>query len=318
MLQEPLVSVIIPVYNVEEYLKECIDSVLYQTYNNIEIIAVNDGSTDNSSNILNQYSQRFENIIVIEQINSGQSVARNKGIMKSKGKYLYFLDADDYILPDTINNLIDVMERNNLDLVRFGAEAFYDGISLKKDKKQYDLKKYFEEKKLYNKTEFLSSNLNSFRSSPCLYIIKRDLLLNNNILFRNNIIHEDELFTLEVFLNTSSFMYDSNLYYRRRYRADSTMTSVSKKSLRYSFDSYCSIINELKNMLQKYNNPLEIKLIQNRIHSIYINLIKIKDIERSYKLKKILKIKGLSLEKKIYYYLNFNLKRNLKKILRRN
>lgn len=129
----PLVSVIIPVYNVENYLKECLDSVLNQTYKNIEVIVINDGSTDKSLHILEDYSSKFNNIKIIDQENSGQSVARNKGLENAKGKYIYFLDSDDYILPDTLKKLIKKLEMNNLDIIRFAARPFSENINKRID-----------------------------------------------------------------------------------------------------------------------------------------------------------------------------------------
>src|SRR5690625_1653273 len=118
-MNNTLISVIIPVYNVENYLVECMKSVVNQTYENIEIIAIDDGSTDNSLKILEDFALRNDNLTIVSQENSGQSVARNKGIKKAQGKYIYFLDSDDYILPQTFEQLINTLEENKLDLIRF-------------------------------------------------------------------------------------------------------------------------------------------------------------------------------------------------------
>ena len=94
----PKISVIIPVYNVEKYLRECLDSLLNQTFKDIEIICVNDGSTDGSLNILNEYASKDSRFIIINQNNQGLSAARNNGLNVAKGDYVAFLDSDDYIL----------------------------------------------------------------------------------------------------------------------------------------------------------------------------------------------------------------------------
>ena len=91
------VSIVIPVYNVEKYLEECIESAIKQSLNDIEIICINDGSTDSSLEILKKYEKKYSNIIVISQENKGLSASRNVGIRKAKGKYIYFLDSDDFI-----------------------------------------------------------------------------------------------------------------------------------------------------------------------------------------------------------------------------
>lgn len=241
---EPLVSVIIPVYNVEKYLKECIDSVINQEYKNIEIIIINDGSTDNSIYILNDYQLKYRNIRIVTQENSGLSATRNKGIELATGKYIYFLDSDDYILPNTIKNLIEKMEENNLDIIRFSAEPFMDdGNNNLIDKNKYNFSKYFEKDKKYEKNNFIDLCVKGYSSSACLYIIKRNILIKNNLRFKTDILHEDELFTVELLLNINSGMYDPNAYYKRRYRSDSIMTTQSEESIKESFDSIYIIVN---------------------------------------------------------------------------
>ena len=131
-MSNPLLSVVIPVFNVEKYLPECLDSVLNQKYENIEIIAIDDGSTDNSLNILKKYAKENSNITVLSQENSGPSVARNKGVKYAKGKYVHFLDADDFILPETYSSLIKMMMDNELDLIQFSAEPFLSGAKIRR------------------------------------------------------------------------------------------------------------------------------------------------------------------------------------------
>src|SRR5690625_237459 len=170
-----LLSLIIPVYNVKEYLKECINSVLNQTYKNIEIIVINDGSTDKSLEILERYSLENKNITVISQKNLGQSVARNRGVQQATGKYIYFLDADDYILPEALEHLVEKMEENELDLCRFSAESFLDNLDRPINQKQYNFGKHFDEDRIYNNEEFLRLNFKTFSPSPVLYVIKREV-----------------------------------------------------------------------------------------------------------------------------------------------
>ncbi|WP_339316210.1 glycosyltransferase [Oceanobacillus sp. FSL W7-1304] len=303
-MHNSLISIIIPVYNVEEYLQECLDSVLHQTYKNIEIIAINDGSSDNSLEILKTYALKNENIKIISQENSGQSVARNKGIKIATGKYIYFLDSDDYILPETFEHLIGTMEENNLDLIRFVAEPFADGLDIKLDKKQYNFNNFINPNKIYNKEEFLKLNLLTYSASPVLYIVKKDVLTKKNILFKPGIVHEDDLFNVEVFLNSTVTMYDPTSYYKRRYRPNSTMTTKSIEGRKKSFDSRCIILDELNILLEQYTDKHEINLIKQRIRALTASLIyKYDDIDKSYKRKKIKDLKNLS--SYIYYYYIF-------------
>lgn len=104
----PSVSVIIPVYNVDKYLRECLDSILAQTLQEWELICINDGSTDGSSAILAEYAAKDNRINVIKQQNRGQGAARNIGLKQAVGEYIYFLDSDDYLVPDALERLISV------------------------------------------------------------------------------------------------------------------------------------------------------------------------------------------------------------------
>ena len=103
--QKPLVSVIVPVYNVEKYLEECLDSIINQTLEDIEIICVNDGSTDNSLKILKKYAKKDNRIKIINQKNCGLGCARNSGLNQSQGDYIFFLDSDDYLNPNILEKL---------------------------------------------------------------------------------------------------------------------------------------------------------------------------------------------------------------------
>ena len=127
------VSIIIPVYNAEKYLSECINSIIYQSYNNLEIILVNDGSTDNSIYICRQYANKDNRIIVIDSDNYGVSYARNIGIERATGKYIVFIDSDDMIEKDYIGILVTEMEEKNLDMVVCGYKDINIVSNVKKN-----------------------------------------------------------------------------------------------------------------------------------------------------------------------------------------
>lgn len=121
---EPQVSVIIPVYNVAQYLRQCLDSVTGQTLSDIEIICVNDGSTDGSPAILEEYREKDGRIVVINRENGGVSAARNCGMEHARGKYVYFLDSDDYLDPEALGKTVRLAEDNEADGVHFATEPF--------------------------------------------------------------------------------------------------------------------------------------------------------------------------------------------------
>jgi len=118
----PLVSIVIPVYNVERYVEACIQSVIGQNYANKEIVIVDDGSTDDTLNIVHRYSSAYKYVIVLEQANKGPALARKNGMDIAKGKYIQFLDGDDMLLPDALVNLVRRAEESEADIV---AMAFY-------------------------------------------------------------------------------------------------------------------------------------------------------------------------------------------------
>ena len=119
-MNNPKISIIVPIYNVEDYLPRCIESICQQTYKNLEIILVNDGSTDNSSNICNLYAQKDDRILVIHKQNGGLVTARKEGLRVSSGDFVGFVDGDDYIEPDMYDNLLRVILDKHADVVDSG------------------------------------------------------------------------------------------------------------------------------------------------------------------------------------------------------
>ena len=123
-MRRPIVSVLVPVYNVEKYLPRCLESILQQTLSDIEVICVNDGSTDQSAQILENYAEIDKRIIVITKENGGLPSARNAALNKACGKYIGFVDSDDYIQPDMFEKLVNTAEKKSSDIVICGANIF--------------------------------------------------------------------------------------------------------------------------------------------------------------------------------------------------
>jgi glycosyltransferase involved in cell wall biosynthesis len=167
------VSVVIPVYNTEKYLKKAIDSCLKQTHQNLEIIIVNDGSTDNSSLIIQEYGNKYKNIHLIQTENRGLSEARNTGAKYSSGDYLYFLDSDDWILPDMISKCTKEAEKNNLDLVLFDSQTeFEKQEDFKTEVRQYERNQIIDSDLIYSGEKFVERYLHQkavlFQHGLCL------------------------------------------------------------------------------------------------------------------------------------------------------
>lgn len=235
----PKVSVIIPVYNVEPYLRECLDSVVNQTLQDIEIICVNDGSTDGSLAILEEYVKMDKRIKLFSQENKGLSATRNVGFRNALGKYIHFMDSDDLIELDCLEILYDVSSKNDLDILYFDADAFFESKELAKQHVNYD--KYYDRKRTYTSiysgenlfTEMLQYG--DYKSSPCLQLLKSEFLKKNNISFYEGILHEDNLFTFQAIMLANRVSHINRKLFHRRVRENSIMTKkeTSKNVIGY-------------------------------------------------------------------------------------
>lgn len=210
-MSEVKFSIIIPVWNVEKFIANCLDSVLAQSYKNFEIICINDGSTDNSSNILNEYSQKDARIIVINQNQAGQYAARNIAIEAAKGEYIGFLDADDYIT----GNLLKECEKRTQsipDVIIFGAKTLNERN--KKIKALQYTAKFFPNK-------FSSNNLFAFHTVSWNKFYKKDFLIDNDIKFSPTKIGEDQIVFVKSMLRASSVeIIKKDFYvYRKHWKA---------------------------------------------------------------------------------------------------
>ena len=256
-----LISIIVPVYNAEKTIKKCIDSILSQTYKKFELILVNDGSTDNSLNILREYETLNERIIIISQENSGVSVTRNKGINIAKGDYIVFVDSDDYIVENGLEILVNEIELNDkLDLVISG---FY---SIKNSTNRY--LNAILENKIFNNLDFLlNEKLFKFISTPWGKVYKTEIIKNNNIQFDKNLsLGEDTIFVLEYlkYIRNVEFINESLFF------INETEGSLSRRNRLDIFENIMIIYDKAKEALE-YRNEYEF----NKIAPFYVRNIKI-------------------------------------------
>lgn len=236
------VSVVVPVYNSAEYLPQCLESIINQSYKNIEIICVNDGSKDNSLDILMEYKNKDPRIVVIDKPNGGVSSARNAGLKAATGKYVQFIDSDDLINVEALKNLFEEAETFNADIVTFQKTWFnkneQPNIS---EKLEYDIKA--TEHYFHNESE------NPFvRSLDCNVIhnkfYKKDFLINNNLFFDEKVkLGEDTLFCWMSFIRTNTIAVDENTYYYHRTDIETSLTGAS--SMQKLFNNRMLMINHL-------------------------------------------------------------------------
>lgn len=233
MENQALISVVIPVYNVEKYLHECVDSVIRQTYKNLEIILVDDGATDSSGRICDEYLEKDERIAVIHQKNGGLSQARNKGLEESGGEYVYFLDSDDYIAENALGTLLEIAEKENCDFVFFDAVSFADTDDFEV-KQNYLRKASYKTDSGFNVFSEMTAN-GEYHSAVPLLFFRKSFLSESGISFIPDILYEDMVFTYQAFCAASAVSQCKEALYHRRYRKNSIMTSSKTKKHFTSF-----------------------------------------------------------------------------------
>lgn len=250
-MQNKLITVVVPIYNVEKYIKQCLDSLVNQTYKNLEIICVDDYGTDNSMDIVKEYANKDSRIKILKQSeNRGQGEARNLGIDNASGEYIYFIDNDDFIDNDYIEKLVNVANRTNVDIVCNSAILKYFGDNNLKNKfikspREYDLNK------VLNWDDKL---LKTLPISACCKLYKTSMLKDNKIYFAGNRLKFEDFYfwyILKTKIRSIYIIFDSVYYYRQR--ENSTM-SVNKYNKNDCFDSLYII--ELLYKYYKENNIL--------------------------------------------------------------
>ena len=225
----PKVSVIVPAFNAAPYLPECLDSILAQTADDLEVICIDDGSTDGTPQILAEYALRDGRLGWVSQENRGLSESRNRGIDLSSGKYLLFCDADDMLKPDAVRALVEKAERDRLDVLFFGAETVFDDKELETAmahwKSIYDYSRDLSAPRSGRTLFSAMEKCGEYRVSACLQLVRRNHLADRGIRFYPGILHEDNLFTFQTLLSAKRAARVNDRLYLRRARRGSIMTS---------------------------------------------------------------------------------------------
>lgn len=230
----PRFSIIIPVYNVESYLRECLDSVLGQTFTDWEAICVNDGSTDGSAAILDDYARRDKRFLIIAQPNGGLSAARNTGLAAATGEYMLFLDSDDWMEPTMLKQLAH--HCNSTDMLCFACRRTDNGASDPLQTEQAAGWDYYNRHALERREV----------AFVCVWqrCYRRSFLIENNLCFHEGILHEDNEFTPRACLKAKKVTVIPDVLYNYRVRPGSIMTTRGMKSK----ESLILIGNDLSEM----------------------------------------------------------------------
>lgn len=248
-MEKDLISVIVPVYNIEKYLPRCIDSILNQTYKNWEAIFINDGSTDNSLKILEEYKKRDERIKIIDKKNEGSGTARNDGMESSEGEYIAFLDSDDWYEKNFLEKLYNNLIENNSDVVICNPKMTYDDISKNKKINTY----FFNEIEL-NKTP---EKILGILAMPVVWnkLYKKDIIVKNKIKFPNYSFCEDVEFLYKIFLYANKVSKIEDNLYNYYQREDSVTKKIKEESIKQLYQVLKNIENYIK---KNFNSKLEI------------------------------------------------------------
>ncbi len=267
------VSVVIPVFNVENYLNECLDSIVNQTLKDIEIICVNDGSTDSSLDILNNYAKKDNRIKIISQKNQGQAVARNNGMEYINGEYFCFMDADDILDLNTLETCYNISKEKSLDFVMYKLINFDDNGNV------YTTPGY----DMYVVAQRVKDNVFNYRTlgelifnvtvSPANKLFNTEFIKNTNVKFPEGTIFEDNLFFWRIFFQAEKLFFIDEYYYKRRVHGNSTTGSGNERWI-----DAIEIYNRVWDIFKEFGHfdEFKIRLYNNKITFALFRLDNIK------------------------------------------
>ena len=225
----PLVTVIVPVYNVEQYLRACLDSLVDQTLSDIEILCVNDGSTDRSPDILTEYAEKDGRVTVYTQENSGLSHTRNVGIKAARGQYICFVDSDDCLDTSALEILYHRAAADRLDILLFGAKTLADppdNKALAETAGKFNYLRNYDYEGVFSGPDLASllKRNNDYYESACLQLVRRQFCLDKGLSFCEGLTHEDIYYTFQALLSAERAGCENKTFYVRRIRQGSIMT----------------------------------------------------------------------------------------------
>ena len=258
-------SIIIPVYNVEQYLEKCINSLINQTLKELEFIFVNDGTPDNSVNIIKKYQKKDKRIKLLEKDNGGQASARNLGLKHAKGEYIAFLDSDDYVSENMYEVLYNRAKKDNLDIVLCNYFLVY------KDRIEKNINNItLEKEKKITPEEYITSS-----PSPWNKIIKKEYLEKQNFIFPEGIIYEDFASIPLLGLNNPEIVYLNTCLH---YYVQSEISTMRNKEYKKKYEDIFKAVKYLyNNMIDKgYNQELEYLLTYHYLYLGSLNFYKYK------------------------------------------
>lgn len=266
--EKVIISIIIPVYNVEKYVGQCLDSLDRQDLNGVEIILVNDGSTDSSGSICDDYAKKHDNVLVINQPNGGLSAARNTGIKHARGDYLLFLDSDDWLKDGAVSELKAILKDGKQVDIVLGKPVCYDENSGETSEfgVDYDkIKKYNSPSELFYKL----LKTKGFWFAAWLCVVRRSFILDKGLYFEPNIFHEDELWVPQIMIHAGSIVLWNDGFYC--YRTNRSNSIISKANIKKEFDK--AVIMEKLLLEKSRSNKFGNSIVKDRVAALEWGLI---------------------------------------------
>ncbi len=289
-------SIIVPVYNVEKYLNKCLESLVNQTYKDYEIIIVNDGSTDKSQNIINNYKEKYSKIVKsYKKKNGGLSSARNYGLKKATKDYILFVDSDDYIEKNTLE-ILNKNILNNEDIIIFNYNAIYENHIDKIDTFISNIKDL--------KKRYIIS-----KPSACNKLFKKDFILNNNIKFIEGIYYEDLATIPSLIKYTNNIKFISDYLYNYVVRNESIL---NKKTYNKKMDDiFYACENNKKILLDDYKEEVEYIYIDHLLRNASLRFLNYNKYDKIDNVREIIKKFFPKWRKNIYYKNYYSLKQKI-------
>lgn len=269
-LKQPVVSVIVPVYNVEKYLEQCLDSILNQSLDNIEVICVDDGSTDNSPDILKRYAEKDQRIHIVYQENAGAGAARNRGMQYASGRYLSFLDSDDFFEKTMLEKAVEKIEEDQADFVVFRCDQYLN------DRKEFKKVRYtLKEQTLppyvpFNIWQITSNVFRTFVGWAWDKLYSRDFVMRNQLFFQEQRTSNDMLFVFTALVLAKKITYLDEILAHQRRNDIGSLSNTREKSWFCFHDALCA----LKTVLKEHDlyDELERDFINYALHFSLWNL----------------------------------------------
>lgn len=285
----PQISVIIPIYNVGKYLHQCIESVIKQSYRDIEIILVNDGSQDNSPQICEEFAKNDNRVVVIHKENGGLSDARNTGIKIAKGEYIIFLDSDDYWEGnDSLEHIVYYIKDSRADVLSFGYNKYFEENKSVKivsciGDREYIIRSSKEKAFNYMVEKYL------YISSSCCKIVKKDIIMKNNIFFIKGSTAEDIEWSARIAIAANKFDYYPRNLYIYRQREGSITKNIKLGNVNCLQDNITLCLNYAEQIKDTFFYESFMSYVSYQYITLLANSFKLSRTERKYILDKMVK-----------------------------